>query len=87
MDTKRIIQIVLILLAFLLFLNIASAWGPGILLLNIVIALIALKIMGWLGVRVEVNVWSVLILLLGGIPGLLVVLFLSITGIAFKAKK
>jgi len=87
MDTKRIIQIALILLAFFLFLNIWNAWGPGVLLLNIVIALIALKIIGWLGVKVEVNIWSILILLFGGIPGLLIVLFLSITGIAFRAKK
>jgi hypothetical protein len=81
-----IINIVLIVLALLLFLAVWNAWGPVALLINTVIALIALKIVGWLGIKIETNIWSILILLIGGIPGLLVLIFLSVTGIAFRGK-
>jgi hypothetical protein len=86
MVAKNIINIALIILAVILFLGIWSAWGPIPLLVNTVIALIALKIIGWLGIKIAINIWSILILLIGGIPGLLVLIFLSVTGIAFKGK-
>jgi hypothetical protein len=85
--SKTVINAILIVLALLLFIGIWNAWGPILLLINTVIALIALKIIGWLGIRIEINIWSILILLAGGIPGLLVLIFLSVTGIAFKGKK
>jgi len=81
-----IINLVLIVLALLLFLAVWNAWGPVALLINTVIALIALKIVGWLGIKIETNIWSILVLLIGGIPGLLVLIFLSVTGIAFRGK-
>lgn len=86
MAAKNIINIALIILAVILFLGIWSAWGPVALLVNTVIALIALKIIGWLGIKIAINIWSILILLIGGIPGLLILIFLSVTGIAFKGK-
>lgn len=79
-------NILLIVLALVLFAAIWSSWGPVPLLINTVIALVALKLIGWLGIKIEVNIWSILILLIGGIPGLLALIFLSVTGIAFKAK-
>ena len=86
MVSKSIINIVLIILAVILFLGIWNSWGPVALLINTVIALIALKIIGWLGIKIQINIWSILILLIGGIAGLLVLIFLSVTGIAFKGK-
>ena len=69
-----------------LFVLVWQAWGPIVLLVNTIIALIALKLLGWLGIKIETNIWSILIVLIGGIPGLLILIFLSITGIAFKGK-
>jgi hypothetical protein len=86
MVSKSIINIALIILAVILFLGVWSAWGPIALLVNTAIALIALKIIGWLGIKIAINIWSILILLIGGIPGLLVLIFLSVTGIAFRGK-
>ncbi|MEW6723205.1 MAG: hypothetical protein AB1324_08115 [Candidatus Micrarchaeota archaeon] len=81
-----LINILLLVVALILFLGIWNAWGPIPLLINTVIALIALKIVGWLGVKIEINIWSILILLIGGVAGLLILIFLSVTGIAFRGK-
>ena len=86
MAFKNIINFVLLALAIILSVALLSHYGAVALLISTMIALIALKIIGWLGVRIEINIWSVLILLIGGIPGLLVLMFLSITGIAFRGK-
>jgi len=79
-------NVILLILAALIFIGIWQAWGPIPLLINTVIALVALKLVGWLGIKIEVNIWSILICLLGGIAGLLVLIFLSGTGIAFRGK-
>lgn len=81
-----LVNIILLIIAAAIFIGIYHAWGPIPLLVNTLIALAALKLVGWLGIRVEINIWSILICLIGGIPGLLVLIFLSITGIAFRAK-
>ncbi len=86
MVAKNIINIALLILALILFVGIWSSWGPGPLLVNTIIALIALKLVGWLGIKIEVNIWSILLLLMGGVPGLLVLIFLSVTGIAFRGR-
>ncbi len=83
---KSLLNVLLLLLALALFLAVWSAWGPLVLLVNTIIALLALKIVGWLGIKIEVGIWSILILLIGGIPGLLLLIFLSVTGIAFRPK-
>ncbi|MBD3210122.1 hypothetical protein GF318_01955 [Candidatus Micrarchaeota archaeon] len=83
----KFLNLVLLFVAFVLFLAILNAWGPIPALLNIIIALVALKFIGWLGIRIEVNIWSLLIVLIGGIPGLLILIFLSVTGLAFGQKK
>lgn len=84
--TKLVLNIFLVAIALFLFLSIWSAWGPGALLVNTIIALLALKLVGWLGIKIEINIWSILICLIGGIPGLLVLIFLSVTGLAFRGK-
>ena len=81
-----IVNIILLIIAAFVFLSIYHAWGPIPLLINTVIALVALKLVSWLGIRIEINIWSILICLIGGIPGLLVLIFLSITGIAFRGR-
>jgi len=81
-----VLNIILLILAAILFIGIYNAWGPIPLLINTVIALVALKLVGWLGIKIEVNIWSILICLIGGIPGLLVLMFLSITGLGFRGK-
>ena len=85
--SKTLINAILLVIALLLFIGIWNAWGPILLLINTVIALIALKFIGWLGIRIEISIWSILICLAGGIPGLLILILLSVTGIAFKGKK
>ncbi len=82
----KLVSLLLIILALLLFLIVWSKWGPIALLINTVIALIALKLVGWLGIKIEISIWTILILLIGGIPGLLVLMVLSVTGIAFRGK-
>ena len=86
MVAKKILNIVLLIIALILFFAILKGWGPWALLLNIIIALVALKLLGWLGIRIKINIWSILIVLIGGIVGLLILIFLSVTGIAFKEK-
>ena len=81
-----LLNAVFLVIALVLFLAVWNAWGPIALLLNTLIALIALKIIGWLGIKIEINVWSILIVLIAGIPGLLILIFLSVTGIAFRGK-
>ena len=87
MASKGILNMVFVVLALILF---ALQWislGPVGLLISIIIALVALKLVGWLGIRIEINIWSILICIIGGIGGLLILIFLSVTGIAFKGKR
>ncbi len=86
MVVKGILNIILLVLALILFAGIWNAWGPVPLLVNTIVALLALKLVSWLGIKIEINIWSILIVLIGGIPGLLVLIFLSITGLAFRKK-
>jgi hypothetical protein len=84
---KAVWRFISLAIALVIFVLIWTAKGPIWLLFSTIFALIALKLIGWLGIRIEINIWSILILLIGGIPGLLILIFLSITGIAFKGKK
>ncbi|MDD2655851.1 MAG: hypothetical protein PHQ80_04250 [Candidatus ainarchaeum sp.] len=80
---SELISLALVCIVALLMLQ---HFGPWALLVNLVVALFALKVLGWLGIRVEINFWSLAIVILGGVVGLLLVLFLSITGIAFSKR-
>ena len=81
-----IMQLILLVLAVITFIYALGAFGPIPLLINAVLALIALKIIGFLGIKIEISWWTILILILGGIPGLLILMFLSLTGIAFRGR-
>jgi len=82
-----IINLVLLILAIILFIGIWNAWGPVVLLINTLLALLAFKVLGWLGIRIEVSLWSLLIVFIGGLAGLIVLILLSVTGIAFRPKE
>ena len=80
---KELVSLILmVFVALLMF----QHFGPWALLINIIVALVALKLVGWLGIRIEVNFWSLAIVIIGGIIGFLLVLFLSIAKIAFVKK-
>jgi len=83
---KTALNILLLILALFVFLAVWSSWGPWLLLFNTLVSLIALKLIGWLGIRIEISIWTILILLIAGLPGLLILIFLSVTGIAFRGK-
>lgn len=75
--------ILMVLVAFLMF----QHFGPWALLINIIVALIALKLVGWLGIHISINFWSLAIVIIGGVVGFLLLLFLSITKIAFYERR
>jgi inhibitor of the pro-sigma K processing machinery len=55
----------------------------AVLLVNSIIALIMLFALNLLGLKVAITVWSVLIVVIGGIIGLVFVVLLHLLGIAF----
>lgn len=80
-------QVLIVLLAIVLFLMALSRFGWVILFINSLVALILLKVLSWLGVKIRVDMITVLIVVLAGIPGLLILMLLALTGIAFTEKK
>ncbi len=83
-DTK---QAVILLLALVLFVIALSKFGWVVLFINALIALIVLKLLSWLGVKIKIDIFSILIAVLWGIPGVLIMMFLALMGIAFTEKK
>jgi len=80
-------QVTVIAIAIILFLLALSRFGWIILFINSIIALLLLKILSWLGVKIRVDMITLLIVVLAGIPGLLILMLLALTGIAFTEKK
>ncbi len=83
----KTINTLLIIFAILLFISIYISLGLTPLIISTIIAFIALKIVRWFGIRIPIDIWSILILLAGGILGLLIMILLNITGIAFRGKR
>jgi hypothetical protein len=79
-------KLVLLILSFAAVMYALGVFGPAALLVNSAIALVALKIIGFLGIKIEVNVWTLLIIVFWGIPGLIVVGLLALSGLAFRGK-
>jgi len=79
-------ELILLVLAVVFFWYALQAFGPVALFINSIIALVALKLLGWIGIKIEVNIWTLLITVIWGIPGVLVLMFLSLTGIAFRGR-
>jgi hypothetical protein len=80
-------QAAVLLLALILFLIALSKFGWVVLFINSLVALIVLKVLSWLGVKIKIDMFSILIAVLWGMPGVLIMMFLALTGIAFKEKK
>jgi hypothetical protein len=77
-----------VLTLFLLVLLVIVAWklGKGIvwLAINSLIGIVILVLLNYLPfINIAVNIWSILIVALGGIPGIILVILLSHFGIAF----
>jgi hypothetical protein len=80
-------QIAVILIAVILFLAALTRFGWVILFISSIIALLLLKILSWLGVKIRIDMITILIVVLAGIPGLLILMLLALTGIAFNENK
>ncbi len=80
-----IVQIIMVLLAILiLYVVFKLVKNIAILALNSLLALIGLVVVNMIfGLGIVVNIWSILIVALGGIPGFVLVLVLHFLGIAF----
>ncbi len=83
MNAKEIIVLIIALVLFLLAL---SKFGWVVLFINSLIALVVLKLLSWLGVKIRIDMFTILIAVLWGVPGVLILMFLALTGIAFKEK-
>ncbi|MBN2121589.1 pro-sigmaK processing inhibitor BofA family protein [Candidatus Micrarchaeota archaeon] len=77
-------KLVLLVLSIAALVYALDVFGPTTLIANSLIALIALKIIGFLGIKIEINLWTLLILVFWGIPGLIVLGLLSLSGLAFR---
>ena len=79
-----ITELILLVLAIIFFWFALQTLGPVALFINAVIALIVLKVLGWLGIKIQISIFTVLITVIFGIPGVLILMFLALTGIAFR---
>lgn len=79
-------ELILLVLSIIFFWYALEALGPVALFINSIIALIALKLLGWLGIKIQITIWTILITVIWGIPGVLILMFLSLTGIAFRGR-
>ncbi len=76
--------ITIILLGVIIYLILRSGISIGSLIVNSVIGIILLLLINLFPIiDVDINIWSILIVALGGIPGLILVILLSMLGIAF----
>jgi inhibitor of the pro-sigma K processing machinery len=69
-----------------LIIIVAFALGRGIiwLIINSIIGIVAMVLLNFLPfVNIVINIWSILIVAFGGIPGIIIVILLSHFGIAF----
>ena len=79
-------ELILLGLAIIFFFYALQMFGPLALFINAVVALIVLKLLSFLGIKIEISIWTLLITVIWGIPGVLVLMFLSLTGIAFRGR-
>ena len=77
---------VLTFILIALVIIVALKFGKGIiwLAINSIIGIVALVLLNYLPfINIVINIWSVLIVALGGIPGIILVILLSHFGIMF----
>jgi len=69
-----------IILLYLLFKIVKSLIS---LLINSIVAILLLFIVNFFGLGIAINIWSILIVAIAGLPGLLLVVILHLLNIAF----
>ncbi len=73
-----------VVLALLIFLAITFGKDIVWLIINSLIGLVALVIINFLPmINITINIWSILIVVFGGIPGIALLILLDLLGIAF----
>ena len=79
-----LIEIILVILAILaaivIFRAMKQLWPV---IVNSIGALILLWLLNFIGLKIAINIWSILIVAIGGFVGLLLVILLHLLGIAF----
>ena len=76
--------ITIILLVIIIFITLKMGKSLAILIVNSVIGLVMLWLINLLPiVNVAINLWSILIVALGGVPGLILLVILDLLKIAF----
>jgi len=80
MIAELIVLVIAVLAAIVLFTALKKLWP---LIANSVLGLIALWVLNLMGLHVAINIWSVLIVAIGGLPGLILVVLLHVAGWAF----
>ncbi len=80
-------ELIMLVLAAIFFFVALSKFGWVVLFINMVIALIVLKLLGWLGVRIRIDAFTLLFVVLGGIPAVVILAFLVLTGLGFKERR
>ena len=77
----EIILLILAILAVVVMFRVLKNFLP--LLINSIGALIVLMILNFFGLGIAINIWSILIVAIGGFAGLLLIVLLHLLGIAF----
>ncbi len=72
--------LIAVALAYLLFLVLKNSMY---LILNSILALIVLFLLNMIGINVDINIFTILIVAIAGFPGLVLVVLLHLLGIAF----
>ena len=86
MATVLFLGPILTILFIVLLIVVAWKFGKGIvwLLINSLVGMVILILLNYLPfINIVINIWSILIVALGGIPGIALVILLSHFGIAF----
>jgi len=77
----EIIVLIFAILAAIVIYRILKAVVP--LIINSIVALIVLLSLNSIGLGIEISIWSVLTVAIGGVPGLILVVALHLLKIAF----
>jgi len=80
MLVEIILVILAILAAIVIFRAMKQLWPV---IVNSIGALILLWLLNFIGLKIAINIWSILIVAIGGFVGLLLVILLHLLGIAF----
>lgn len=76
--------VTLLILLIVIYLIIKLGYSLVVLALNSLLGLVALWLINLLPfIQIDINIWSILIVALGGLPGLALLILLDVLGIAF----